>query len=80
MNPKARALKNKLEGQGFKDKLKGAHKDVRSFALTKAMAHDYFKAKRDHKKLPPLKRHITHKKPEFARMSMDEFEKKYGTV
>lgn len=49
----------------------------RSFALTKKMAHEYFKAKKNKKKLPVLKKQETVKDDTYKKLSIKEWEKKY---
>lgn len=46
------------------------------FATTKEGAKEWFRAKVDKKKLPPMPPHLT-KNPAYAKLSIKQFEKKY---
>ena len=48
-------------------------------AHSKKEAYTYYKAKKDKKKLPTFHREYKgHKDPEFAKMSIEDYEQKYG--
>ncbi len=75
MNPRLKALESRIA-----TKVNRGDQGARSFALTKAMSHEYFKAKKNKKKLKvhPEKMHKDdNHNTEYKKMSQEEFEKKY---
>lgn len=76
MNARERALETAKKRHA--SKVNRGDQGARSFALTKAQAHDYFNARRNKKKLPHLKPKEDNHNTPYKQLSIDEYEKLYN--